>query len=97
MSRHAVIVLNRLELLPDKYQRLQQGLAEWFALLRQQKGFVGIEEICSTDKNMVWIEQWVGKADLDAFNSAHLAYADFLALTVECSRGMPKRDSYQWI
>ncbi|MEZ5540411.1 MAG: hypothetical protein R3E63_10825 [Pseudomonadales bacterium] len=90
-----VIVLTRITPDANHFEKLKSVVETWKRFLQPMSGYEGIDIACCTPDQIVWIESWNTKAELDAFNRDHLAFANFISDFFECAKSAPRRDVYR--
>jgi quinol monooxygenase YgiN len=90
-----VTVLARINLREGQKLVAEKLYADWCDFLKQKTPCKEFDLVCLTDTQLVWIEKWESKAALDDFNANHFTMSDFAVRMLECSRGAPKRATYQ--
>lgn len=95
MSAKSVYLLHRMTPANGKLSALENLVNEWFDFLKAQPGWKSVERICSADSQVVWMEEWASKADVDAFNQNHVALSDHMSRMVALTKDLPNRVVYQ--
>ncbi len=90
-----VIVLTRISPSASHFDQLKKVADEWQAFVKPIEGYEGLDVVCCVPEQVVWIEHWRTKADLDAFNRDHLAFSNYLADLFAYSRNVPQREVYR--
>ena len=91
----AIVVLHRMEPLEGRFLDAKKISEDWFEFLKNIPDCKDVDVICSTDKQLAWLEGWTSRVAFDKFNEEHFAYADFSVRMMNCSRGIFTRYPYR--
>lgn len=95
MSKLTVTVLARINLKEGQKAVAEALYRDWCDFVQKKTPCKDFDLVCLTDTQLVWLEKWDSKAALDDFYANHFSMSDFAMRMLECSRGAPKRVSYQ--